>query len=127
MKDVTIEELKATAPDLVKSFSNETLNIAIEDAKLIAISDGFPETVTVNSTVLPVLNMATKDMALHRLSVMGQSGRGVTSEKVDVLERHYTDISTKGWLRSSVWGKAYMWLYRRYGAGAGTRVAVIQH
>lgn len=127
MADVTADELKATAPDLVNSFSDTTLNIAISDAKLIAISDGFPETVTVNGTVLPVLTMATKDMALHRLSVMGKSGSGVVSEKVDVLERHYSDVSTRGWLRSSVWGKAYLWLYRRYGGGAGTRIAVIEH
>lgn len=127
MADVTIDELKTTAPDLVKPFSDTTLSLTIDDAKLIAMSDGFPESVTVNGTVLPILAMATKDMALHRLSVMGKSGSGVTSEKVDVLERHYSDVSTRGWLRSSVWGKAYLWLYRRYGSGAGTRIAVIQH
>lgn len=127
MNEVTVADLKTTAPGLVKSFSDDTLNIAIEDAKLIAISDGFPKSVTVNGTVLPVLAMATKDMALHRLSVMGKSGSGVISEKVDVMERHYSDIGTRGWLRSSVWGKAYLWLYKRYGAGAGTRIAVIQH
>lgn len=71
MNEVTVADLKTTAPGLVKSFSDDTLNIAITDAKLIAISDGFPESVTVNGSVLPVLAMATKDMALHRLSVMG--------------------------------------------------------
>lgn len=31
MVDVTADELKATAPDLVNSFSDTTLNIAISD------------------------------------------------------------------------------------------------
>ena len=127
VQTVTPDLLKSTDAVATKNMSDEVLDTLIAKAELIAVSDGFPETVTVNGKTLEILNEAITDMALHLCSVIGLANKGVTSEKVDVLERHYSDFSTKGWLDSSKWGSLYLWLYQTYGGGAIPRIAVIQH
>lgn len=126
--EVTPDVLRTIGDSLIsKKMSDETLNALIDQATLIAESDGMPEQVKVRDKTIPVLRMATIDMALHLVTVIGKSGQGVLSEKVDVLERHYADVSDRGWLNSSKWGQLYMWLYRRYGEGSTPRIVVIPH
>ncbi|RVU70016.1 MULTISPECIES: hypothetical protein [Lactobacillus] len=110
-----------------KKTSDETIAALIDQANLIALTDSMPETATINNKVLPIEKMATLYMTLHLASVIGKSGRGITAEKVDVLERHYADTTSKGWLNSSRWGLLYLWLYRRFGDGQTPRMAVIPH
>lgn len=129
MGQVSIDDLKATAPELLQDVTDQALETLISQANLIAISDDFPDQATTSQgKVIPVLEMATKYMTLHlATTINSEQGQGITSEKVDVLEVHYSDVSDKGWLTSSPWGKLYLWLYRKYGGGTSSRLAVIQH
>lgn len=126
---VTPAVIKALAQNKdLDSLSDDVLNQFIQQARLIAMGDGFPKEVVVNDNHIPVLDEATEYMALH-LSTLSTDklGSGVVSEKVDVLERHYADVSKSSWLGSSKWGKLYLWLYKKYGAGQNCGIAVIQH
>lgn len=124
--EVTIDELKKLAPSLIANTKDDTLTALIDNAYQIALSDHFPKSKIIDGEELPVRNMATTYMALHLLSVQGKAGQGIVSEKVDVLERHYTDITKLDWLNASTWGQAYLRLYQTYG-GSDPRYVVIQH
>ncbi|MCZ3846413.1 hypothetical protein [Lactobacillus crispatus] len=127
--EVTPEVLRTIGSSIVgiSKLSDDTLNALINQATLIAESDGMPEQVKVRDKIIPALNMATLNMALHLVTVLGKSAQGILSEKLDVMERHYADVSDRGWLNSSKWGQLYMWLYRKYGEGSTPRIAVIPH
>lgn len=127
--EVTPDVLRTIGSSVVgiSKLSDDTLNALIDQATLIVESDGMPEQVKVKDKTIPVLNMATLDMSLHLITVLGKSAQGILSEKVDALERHYADVSDRGWLNSSKWGQLYMWLYRRYGEGSTPQMAVIRH
>lgn len=125
---VTTDLLQKSYSDVVSKLSDEALEQLIDQAQTIAELDGFPETVKINGQVKYVLNMATLDMTLHLASITtGSVGKGLTAEKVGALEKHFTDTTNKGWLGLSPWGKAYLWLYSRFGSGKAPRIAVIQH
>ncbi|MBW0437271.1 hypothetical protein KDZ21_03580 [Lactobacillus crispatus] len=127
--EVTPEVLRTIGSSIVgiSKLSDDTLNALINQATLIAESDGMPEQVKVRDKIIPALNMATLNMSLHLVTVLGKSAQGILSEKLDVMERHYADVSDRGWLNSSKWGQLYMWLYRKYGEGSTPRIAVIPH
>lgn len=124
--NVKPDELKLMAPDLTANLSDETANALIANAYQIALGDHFPRSKIIDGEKLPVRDMATKYMALHLISAQGKTGQGVISEKVDVLERHYADVTKLDWLNTSQWGQAYLRLYNMYG-GRGARYQVIQH
>lgn len=124
--NVKPDELKLMAPDLTANLSDETANALIANAYQIALGDHFPRSKIIDGEELPVRDMATKYMALHLISAQGKTGQGVISEKVDVLERHYADVTKLDWLNTSQWGQAYLRLYNMYG-GRGARYQVIQH
>lgn len=124
--EVTIDELKKLAPNLIVDAKDDTITALIANAYQIALSDHFPKSKMIDGEDLPVRKMATEYMALHLLSVQGKTGQGIVSEKVDVLERHYADTTKLDWLNTSTWGQAYLRLYKTYGGG-GSRYVVIQH
>ena len=124
--EVTIDELKKLAPDLIADTKDDTITAIIANAYQIALGDRFPKSKMIDGEELPVRKMATEYMALHLLSVQGKTGQGIVSEKVDVLERHYADTTKLDWLNTSTWGQAYLRLYKTYG-GSGSRYMVIQH
>ena len=124
--EVTIDELKKLAPDLIADAKDDTITALIANAYQIALSDRFPKSKMIDGEDLPVRKMATEYMALHLLSVQGKTGQGIVSEKVDVLERHYVDTTKLDWLNTSTWGQAYLRLYQTYGGG-GPRYVVVQH
>lgn len=124
--NVKPDELHLMAPDLTANLSDETANALIANAYQIALGDHFPRSKIIDGEQLPVRDMATKYMALHLISAQGKTGQGVISEKVDVLERHYADVTKLDWLNTSQWGQAYLRLYNMYG-GRGARYQVIQH
>lgn len=127
-EEVTPDLLRTTATAIAGKLTDDTLNALIQQANLIALADGIPKRVKVNDNIIPVLNMATLDMTLHLASISnGKSGQGIISEKVDVLEKHYADTTSRGWLSSSKWGLAYLRLYRLFGEGNTPRLAVIPH
>ena len=127
-EEVTPDLLRTTATAIAGKLTDDTLNALIQQANLIALADGMPEQAKVNGKIIPVLNMATLDMALHLASIgNGKSGQGIISEKVDVLEKHYADTTSRGWLSSSKWGLAYLRLYLLFGEGNTPRLAVIPH
>lgn len=124
--EVSIDELKQLAPNLIVDAKDDTITALIANAYQIALSDHFPKSKMIDGEDLPVRKMATEYMALHLLSVQGKTGQGIVSEKVDVLERHYADTTKLDWLNTSTWGQAYLRLYKTYG-GSGSRYVVIQH
>lgn len=124
--NVKPDDLKLMAPDLTANLSDETANALIANAYQIALGDHFPRSKIIDGEKLPVRDMATKYMALHLISAQSKTGQGVISEKVDVLERHYADVTKLDWLNTSQWGQAYLRLYNMYG-GSGARYQVIQH
>lgn len=124
--NVKPDELKLMAPDLTANLSDETANALIANAYQIALGDHFPRSKIIDGEKLPVRDMATKYMALHLIAAQGKTGQGVLSEKVDVLERHYADVTKLDWLNTSQWGQAYLRLYNTYGE-RGARYQVIQH
>lgn len=124
--EVTTDELKELAPDLVADAKDDTITALIANAYQIALSDRFPKSKMIDGEDLHIRKMATEYMALHLLSMQGKTGQGIVSEKVDVLERHYADTTKLDWLNTSTWGQAYLRLYKAYGGG-GSRYVVIQH
>lgn len=124
--EVTIDELRKLAPDLVADAKDDTITALIANAYQIALSDRFPKSKMIDGEDLHLRKMATEYMALHLLSVQGKTGQGIVSEKVDVLERHYADTTKLDWLNTSAWGQAYLRLYQTYG-GSSSRYVVIQH
>lgn len=121
-----IDDVKALGGEYVSDLSDDVVNSLVSNAHLIAVGDGFKADVLLDGT--PVLDMATKYMALHMMAVINsKSGQGITSEQVSVLKRTYADVSKAGWFDSSPWGQLYRHLYLLYGGGSSTRVAVIQH
>ena len=125
--EVTIDELRKLAPDLVADAKDDTITALIANAYQIALSDRFPKSKMIDGEDLHLRKMATEYMALHLLSVQGKTGQGIVSEKVDVLERHYADMTKLDWLNTSTWGQAYLRLYQAYGGGSSLRYVVIQH
>lgn len=125
-KEVTIDELRKLAPDLIADTKDDTITAIIANAYQIALGDHFPKSKMIDGEELPVRKMATEYMALHLLSIQGKTGQGIVSEKVDVLERHYADTTKLNWLNTSTWGQAYLRLYKTYG-GSGSKYVVIQH
>ena len=72
--------------------------------------------------------MATRYMTLHLIATSaGKASQGITEEKVDVLEKHYTDTSSLDWLNKSPWGQAYLRLFQEYGDYGVTKYGVVQH
>lgn len=124
--EVTVDELKKLAPNLITDTQDDTITALIANAYQIALSDRFPKSKVIDGEELPVRKMATEYMALHLVSAQGKTGQGIISEKVDVLERHYADMTKLDWLNTSPWGQAYLRLYKAYGGGK-TRYRVIQH
>lgn len=124
--EVSIDELKKLAPDLVADAKDDTITALIANAYQIALSDRFPKSKMIDGEDLHLRKMATEYMALHLLSMQGKTGQGIVSEKVDVLERHYADTTKLDWLNTSTWGQAYLRLYQTYG-GSSSRYVVIQH
>lgn len=124
--EVSIDELKQLAPDLIADTKDDTITALIANAYQIALSDRFPKSKMIDGEELLVRKMATEYMALHLLSIQGKTGQGIVSEKVDVLERHYADTTKLDWLNTSTWGQAYLRLYQTYG-GSSSRYVVIQH
>lgn len=125
--NVKPDDLRKLAPDLTAGLADETVEAIISNAYQIALGDHFPRSKIIDGEELPVREMATKYMALHLVSAQGKAGQGVISEKVDVLERHYADVSKLDWLSSSQWGQAYLRLYNKYGGSSKGRYRVIQH
>ena len=125
--EVTIDELKQLAPDLIADTNDDTITALIANAYQIALSDRFPKSKMIDGEDLHLRKMATEYMALHLLSVQGKTGQGIVSEKVDVLERHYADTTKLDWLNTSTWGQAYLRLYNAYGGGSSSKYVVIQH
>lgn len=125
--EVTIDELKQLAPDLIADAKDDTITALIANAYQIALSDRFPKSKMIDGEDLHLRKMATEYMALHLLSVQGKTGQGIVSEKVDVLERHYADMTKLDWLNTSTWGQAYLRLYQAYGGGSSSKYVVIQH
>ena len=125
--EVSIDELKQLAPDLIADAKDDTITALIANAYQIALSDRFPKSKMIDGEDLHLRKMATEYMALHLLSVQGKTGQGIVSEKVDVLERHYADTTKLDWLNTSTWGQAYLRLYQAYGGGSSSRYMVIQH
>lgn len=123
----TIAVVKAIDPDLTEDVPDDTIQALIDNAGLIALGDRFPKVVTVDDETIPVRDMATRYMALHLLATSGSTGKGVTVEKVAVLEKHYADTTNLDWLNRSAWGQAYLRLYRLYGGGMTPHYTVIQH
>lgn len=124
--EVTVNDLKVLAPELVENVSDNTISALIESAYQIALGDRFPRIKVIDGEEMLVRKMATEYMALHLVSAQGKTGQGIVSEKVDVLERHYADTTKLDWLNISPWGQAYLRLYKAYG-GCRTRYRVIQH
>lgn len=109
---VNAQTLRKLDTALTEDLTDDTLNALISNAQLIAIADGFPKFVTnIDGNPLAVRDMATQDMALHLISTSGDSAKGLTEVKVDVIEEHYADTSKLDWLSRSPWGQAYMRLY----------------
>lgn len=123
----TIEVVKQIDPETVSDMSDETIQALIDNAGLIALGDRFPQTVEVDGEILPVRDMATRYMTLHLASMQGAIGRGITSEKVDVIQTTYASGNRLDWLNRSPWGQAYLRLYNLYGGGQFNRYAVVQH
>lgn len=107
----TVDKLKATASDLTNGVSDETLNLLIEDASIQVIADGFPEKIK----GMPIRELATRYLALHLITTRSNtSSENIISEKVDVIERHYSDKSRLDWLKLSPYGRMYLRLFNRY-------------
>ncbi|WP_242368184.1 DUF4054 domain-containing protein [Lactobacillus intestinalis] len=123
----TVDSIKQISPTLTEDLSDDTINALISNAQLVALSDKFPKTVNVNGELLAVRDMATRYMTLHLISTQSESGQGITSEKVGVLETHYADTSKLDWLNRSPWGQLYLRLYNLYGGGSLGRYTVVQH
>lgn len=120
-----VAAIKLLAPTLVSSLTDDTISALISNAHLIAVSDKFPDDVQMDG--IPVIDLATRYMALHLASIQGKTGQGIISEKVDVLEKHYADTTNLSWFKSSPWGQLYRHLYLLYAGGNNPRIAVIQH
>lgn len=124
--EVKANDLKVLAPELVENVSDDTISALIQSAYQIALGDHFPKIKIIDGEELPVRTLATEYMALHLVSAQGKTGQGIVSEKVDVLERHYADITKLDWLNTSTWGQAYLRLYKAYGGGRA-KYRVVQH
>ncbi|MBP2057891.1 hypothetical protein J2Z60_001066 [Lactobacillus colini] len=125
----TLEEVKATAPELTSDKSDETLTALINDATIQVLADGFPEYVNQGRVRVPIQELATRYMTLHLASMDSEaSAKGIASEKVSVIERTYrSKINVQGWLNTSTWGQMYLRLYKQFANGGRAHVAVIQH
>lgn len=107
----TVDKLRATASDLTDGVSDETLNLLIEDASIQVIADGFPEKVK----GMPIRELAARYLALHLITTRSvASSENIVSEKIDVIEMHYSDKSRLDWLKLSPYGRMYLRLFNRY-------------
>ena len=111
---------------MTDDITDASLEAVIENARMIAISDGFPKTKKINGVEMPALEMATRYMALHLLGTQDGAGSGLTFEKVDVLENHYADTSRLKWFQRTPWGQLYWRLYQDY-VGAKLKIRVFEH
>lgn len=127
LKLTSVDKVKATAPDLIGDMDDDTLNRLIEDASITVIADGFPKEVVIDDNKLDIREIASRYLALHIATMDSKSGQGISSEKVDVIERHYFDKTSKDWLNSSTWGQTYLRWYHLYGNGHTTHFMVVQH
>ncbi|EFQ44856.1 hypothetical protein LBKG_00900 [Lactobacillus crispatus CTV-05] len=105
---------------------DESLEALIENARMIAVSDGFPKVKKLHGAEMPALDLATRAMTLHLLATQDGAGSGMTFEKVDVLENHYADTSCLKWLQRSPWGQLYWRLYKNY-VGNLVKIRIIEH
>lgn len=123
----TPEVLKATAPDLTYGLSDDTLNQLITDARLQVLASGFPKVVeSADGEQVPIREIATRDLALHLVTMDDPAGEGIASEQVSVIQRTFVNKTNIGWLESSVWGQMYLYLLENYANGQ-SRLNVIQH
>ncbi|MCT7768191.1 DUF4054 domain-containing protein [Lactobacillus crispatus] len=105
---------------------DDSLEALIENARMIAISDGFPKVKKLHGAEMPALDLATRAMTLHLLATQDGAGSGMVSEKVDVLESRYADTSRLKWLQRSPWGQLYLRLYKNY-VGNPVKIRIIEH
>ena len=123
----TVELIKKLdTAGMTDDVSDESLEALIENARMIAISDGFPKVKKVHGVEMPALELATRAMTLHLLGTQDGAGSGLTSEKVDVLENHYGDTSRLKWLQRTPWGQLYWRLYQDY-VGSPIKLKVFEH
>ncbi|MBD5430138.1 DUF4054 domain-containing protein [Lactobacillus sp.] len=115
----TVDKVRATSSDLTDGISDDTLKLLIEDASIQVIADDFPK--TVNN--VPIQELAARYLALHLITTQSvASSESVISEKVDVIEKHYSDKSRLDWLKLSPYGRMYLRLYNRYAGDLGLMV-----
>lgn len=124
----TVDVVKTIDPKLTSNLSDDTIQALISNAGLIALGDHIPKIVEIGGEQVPIRDMATRYMTLHLIATStGKAGQGITEEKVDVLEKHYTDTSSLDWLDKSPWGQAYLRLFQEYGDYGVTKYGVVQH
>lgn len=123
----TIQVIKSLdTAGMTDDVSDDSIQALIENARMIAISDGFPKTAVKQGITMPVLEMATRYLTLHLLATGEGAGSNTISEKVDVLEEHYADTSRLKWLQRSPWGQLYWRLYKDY-VGGHVNIQIIEH
>lgn len=117
----TLDAVKATAPDLVDGIADATLTQDINDAHIAVIGDGFPNSITIGGEDIGpnIKEQAERYYTLHMISTDSESARGIQSEEVDVIKRSYfaSNVTNAKWIKSSLWGKLYWDLWKKYGRG----------
>lgn len=121
-----VSRVRMSAPGLTASMTDDTIGALIQDASLQVIADRFPKAIRADGEEFDIRELAARYLTLHMATMDTSAGQGVTSEKVDVIERDYADKTAKDWLNSSTWGQMYLRLFSKYAAG-GPRHVVIQH
>ncbi|APR08330.1 DUF4054 domain-containing protein [Lentilactobacillus parabuchneri] len=127
----TIDQVKATAPDLVEDVPDATLTQLMGDAHVEVLGDGFPAHIIVGDEDIgqAIREQAERYLTLHLLTMDDESGRGIQSEQVDVLKTTYfsKNMQNTKWINSSIWGRMYCKLWKQYGKGDNFNFIVVQH
>lgn len=117
----TLDAVKATAPDLVDGIADTTLTQDMNDAHIAVIGDGFPASIMIDGEDIgsAIKEQAERYYTLHMLSTDSESARGIQSEEVDVIKTSYfaSNVTNEKWIKSSLWGKLYWDLWKKYGRG----------
>ncbi|MGO2858847.1 hypothetical protein LASUN_13050 [Lentilactobacillus sunkii] len=127
----TIDEVKATAPELVADIPDATLTQLIADAHVEVIGDGFPSNIVINGEDIgpAIREQAERYLTLHLVSMDNEAGQGIQSEQVDVIKTTYFSKNNQNtkWINSSIWGRMYWKLWKQYGKGDTFNFIVVQH